>query len=576
LDWQSKGNDRTIGLLPRLEKPRTLDKARHHAMRGILFACLGLVLAFSPAWAEDPPGKPGSVTIPNPLPVTQLAPARLMPDLCLYRYKISTDSPECQAFFDQGLGFFYSYVWMEAARSFETALQHDPNCPMAYWGLSRALERWGRGDANKELTKAYDLRYRATYAEQQLILARMQEKGLIPGVGDGEARRQAAINTLDALLAVHDDDQEAWFARGLVAANNQLFGGTTASLPFYKALVRINPLHPGATHELVHFYENFQRPALGWPYSEAYIQSSPGIPHSWHMQSHLAMRLGRWDRSSASSTRAIELQRQYHREMNVKPADDHQFSHHLETLFLSLLHDGKFRDCRTLKEECLGYGFKHPVPWFRLHMAERNFAEALKIAEEQRKADKLTGSYLSALVFLALDDLDNATAEIEVLAEAFRSGKKDKVLKHRLWEAQGQLLCRLGSPEAGLKLLQKCVEETKDDYTHHAWGNGAYYMEVWGLAALRAGKLDVAEEAFLEALAHESGCVRAAMGMQVLCELQGREEEARHFAGLARRFWKHAEVQDFDRELTAIRQSALRSSPTTSSLSESRSEGTNR
>lgn len=543
-----------------------------------LFGIVGLswLCVWIPASAQPPAGVSTSGVIPNPLPVTQLAPARLMPGICTYHYQISTASPQCQAFFDQGLGFLYSYVWMEAARSFETAIHHDPECPMAYWGLSRALERWGRGDANKELTKAYDLRHRATWAEQQLILARMQEKGLLPGVGDGEARRKAAMDTLDQLLAVHDDDQEAWFARGLLAANNNLFGGSAASAPFYKALTRINPLHPGATHELVHFYENFQRPALGWPYSEAYIQSSPGIPHSWHMQSHLATRLGRWDRSSASSTRAIELQRQYHKEMNVKPADDHQFSHHLEILFLSLLHDGKFRECRALKEECVGYGFKHPIPWFRLHLAERNYPEALKIAEEQRKTDKLTGSYLAALVFLALDDLDNAQAEVEVLAEAFRSGKKDKLLKHRLWETQGQLLCRLGSAEAGLKLLQKCVAETKDDYSHHAWGNGAYYMEAWGLAALRTGKLDVAEEAFLEALAHESGCVRAAMGMQVVCEIQGRQDEARQFAGLARRFWKHAEVQDFDRELTSIRQSALGNSPTTSSLRETPSQGTNR
>ena len=67
----------------------------------------------------------------------------------------------------------------------------DPQCAMAWWGLSRAQERWGRGDANKSLQKAYELRERASYPEQQLILARMQEKGLVPGVGDGEARKKA-------------------------------------------------------------------------------------------------------------------------------------------------------------------------------------------------------------------------------------------------------------------------------------------------------------------------------------------------------------------------------------------------
>jgi hypothetical protein len=78
-------------------------------------------------------------------------------------------------------------------------------------------------------------------------------------------------------------------------------------------------------------------------------------------------------------------------------------------------------------------------------------------------------------------------------------------------------------------------------------------MEQWGLAALRVGNHAVAEEAFLEALAHDSGSVRAAMGLQVLCERQGRDGEARHYAELARRFWKHAEVGVFDAQFAAIR-----------------------
>src|SRR5258708_7116904 len=81
------------------------------------------------------------------LPMTSLAPAKLIPNLSSVHYRISTSSPDCQAFFDQGLGCLYSYVWMEASRSFETAVQKDPDCAVAWWGLSRALDRWGRGDA---------------------------------------------------------------------------------------------------------------------------------------------------------------------------------------------------------------------------------------------------------------------------------------------------------------------------------------------------------------------------------------------------------------------------------------------
>ena len=124
--------------------------------------------------------------------MTGLMPAKITPDLCVLRYRISTGSPECQAHFDQGLAYYYSYVWMEAARCFETAIHLDPDCPMAWWGLSRALEKYGRRDlVNKALQKADELKARAGWREQQLILASMQVKGLAPNVGDAEARKKA-------------------------------------------------------------------------------------------------------------------------------------------------------------------------------------------------------------------------------------------------------------------------------------------------------------------------------------------------------------------------------------------------
>ena len=92
--------------------------------------------------------------------------------------------------------------------------------------------------------------------------------------------------------------------------------------------------------------------------------------------------------------------------------------------------------------------------------------------------------------------------------------------------------------------------KTKSDYFHHAWGGGAYYMEAWGQGALDAGNAEAAEEAFLEALAHDPGSIRAALGMEVLCTRLGRSEEAKKFAELAYRLWSKADPMD----LRALRQ----------------------
>jgi tetratricopeptide (TPR) repeat protein len=519
----------------------------------VLFAVALALAATSPAGAQFKTWKDLREPPDNKLPMCGLAPSKLVPDLCCVKYRVTTNSPECQAYFDQGLGYFYSYVWMEAARSFETACKYDPECALAWWGLNRALERYGRSSQNDALKKAQALMGKASHREQLLIQARLEEKGLWPNVGDAEARKKAAIKTVDTLLALYDDDEEGWYYRAQLASGGGMFGGPgqLAHVPYYKALLRINPLHPGGNHELVHFYENFKRPALGMPYADKYIESSPGIPHAFHMQAHLATRVGRWDKTVDRSSKAIELERAYHKFMKVRPGEDQQYAHHVETLMRGLIHDGRFADADKLKQECLADNIKQPQVWFRLHLEQRDYDAALKIARDER--DKIGRSYLMALVYLKKHETERAAPEVGVLQEAYQTKRYDKQLELKLWEVLGILQCQQGQPEAGLKLLAKAVERTKSDYTHHAWGNGAYHMEAWGIAALGCGKYDVAEEAFLEALAHDSGCFHAALGLHVLCTKLNRISEAERFMELAQRSWRKAASSDVVRELEEMR-----------------------
>nr|BAL54489.1 tetratricopeptide repeat domain protein [uncultured Planctomycetota bacterium] len=319
-----------------------------------------------------------------------------------------------------------------------------------------------------------------------------------------------------------------------------MFGGNVHAVPFYKALLRINPLHPGANHELVHYYENSQQPALGWQASENYIRSSPGIPHAWHMQAHLATRLGRWDRANASSNRAVELQLAYHRDLQVDPEQDHQFVHHVEVLAISLVHDGRFREARQL-QALSGIKNKNAAVWFRLYLAAGEYATAQQIAENNRRQDKLLGAYQGALVALAQSDLSRAATEIQVLEQAWRERPGRRDLELQLLETRGIYLCRLGVGEAGLQLIEKAVRMTLNDYRHHAWGNGAYYMEIWGEEALRLGKWEIAQEAFLEALAHDLGSVRGALGLALVYEHIGDNATAARYSELAERFWAKAD-----------------------------------
>jgi Tfp pilus assembly protein PilF len=522
-----------------------------------------LLLAALPAAEVAPPPRP----VPAALPVCGLAEAVHVPDLCLLHYPVASRSAECQRFCDQALGYFYSYVWMEAARSFETALLHDPDCAFAWLGLHRAMDKWGKGTTapadpllalagaalkpklpdrlakparDYALDRARALMDKAGHREQLLVKAKLQEKGLWKGVGPDDRRKEARA-TLDELLALYADDEEGWFARAVLA------DGQHGPAPFHKALLRVNPLHPGANHELVHFYEAIKRPALGWPYAEGYMKSSPGLPHAFHMQAHLATRVGKWGRTTEWSKRAVELEREYHRVQGVKPADDHQYSHHLEILTKSLVHDGRFAEAREVRKLAEAADYQHRADWFRLELAAGDGAAAEAVCAAAAKADKPAGAYYRAVLALDAGDPGTAAGHIEVLRQQVQKRQGGKPAELRLWEVQGRLLCQTGRPDAGLKLLKRAVDKTKDDFGHHAWGNGASLMEAWGVAALEAGRVADAEEAFQEALAHDAGSVRGALGLWAICRKAGRADEADRFLALAKKCWASADPADFAR-----------------------------
>ena len=487
-----------------------------------------------------------ATSVPRVLSISHLKPAPLVDGLCLYHYQTSTTSPECQKYVDQAFGYYYSYVWMEAARSFETALTHDPKCALAWLGLSRSLEKWGRGDHTAALKKAHALIATCNQREKHLIQSRLQEKGIWPDTPPDERKKKAA-QTLDDLLTLYDDDQEAWFARAQIADGN-------ASVPYFKALLGINPLHPGANHELVHHYENIRRPLLGWPNAEGYMRSSPKIPHAFHMQAHLATRLGKWDGTSDNSVKAVRLEQEYHRTHAVEPKDDHQYSHHVEVCCLSLVHEGRYAEAKALRDEALKAKIDLPSVWFRILRGQNAAAGIEELAKKTRTRDKYQAAYMLATLALDRDDPAAARPHIDTL-KAQRSsgrGKSSKDRQGNYGEVEGRWLCRTGSAEAGLKLLKRSVDQSKDNFAHHAWGNGAADMEVWGLEALRAGDAAQAEEALLEAIAHDSGSVRGLLGMASLCRVQGRTRAADRFMAQARETWSRANPADFEALAAAI------------------------
>jgi hypothetical protein len=53
-----------------------------------------------------------------------------------YSRRVATSSPDAQIWFDRGFNWVYGFHHEEAEVCFRRALDADPNCAMAHWGLA--------------------------------------------------------------------------------------------------------------------------------------------------------------------------------------------------------------------------------------------------------------------------------------------------------------------------------------------------------------------------------------------------------------------------------------------------------
>lgn len=84
--------------------------------------------------------------------------------------EVTSESKSAAQFYDQGLNYLESFVWIEPSRSFRQALRHDPNLALAYLGLSylsSGIEK--PDDAKKYLEKAKSLSGQLSDRERRRI-----------------------------------------------------------------------------------------------------------------------------------------------------------------------------------------------------------------------------------------------------------------------------------------------------------------------------------------------------------------------------------------------------------------------
>src|SRR6185295_7148429 len=94
--------------------------------------------------------------------------AYLMAGMGRIDFPVTTKSPEAQAFFNQGVAQLHGFWYFESERSFRQVLSLDPDCAMAYWGMSMANVNNGKR-AKDFIEKAVALKANVTPRERAWI-----------------------------------------------------------------------------------------------------------------------------------------------------------------------------------------------------------------------------------------------------------------------------------------------------------------------------------------------------------------------------------------------------------------------
>ncbi len=262
-------------------------------------------------------------------------------DLGSYSRSISTQSKEAQLWFDRGLLWCFGYNHDESVACYKRALEADPDCSMAYWGIAyssgcnynKPWEAFDQEDALRSVAAAYDATQEAM---SRLGNVSAFEKALISALPHRYPTRVPADDMdswnddfADAMRKVHaefsdDLDISTLFAEAIMnrtpwalwdlKTGKPADGADTAEAitVLEKALKQEGGMeHPGLLHVYIHLMEMSPHPERALKVGDALRNLVPDAGHLNHMPTHIDVLCGHYERVVSSNETAIIADRKF-------------------------------------------------------------------------------------------------------------------------------------------------------------------------------------------------------------------------------------------------------------------------
>jgi len=263
-------------------------------------------------------------------------------DLGTYTRSITTNSPDAQLWFDRGLNWVYAYNHGEAVSCFQKALEFDPDCAMAHWGIAYAAGPnynlpWHLYDSEgkaQALATAYDATQSAlarvdnvTPVEAALInplTARYPQREPIEDQSGWDKNFTTAMRPV---FAANRDDLEVrtifceaimnetpWKMWDLKTGEVAEGAGTAEAIDVLETAFRDYPAswdHPGLLHLYVHLMEMSPFPQRALRAGDRLRELVPDAGHLIHMPTHIDVLCGHYHDVVVYNQQAIVADRKY-------------------------------------------------------------------------------------------------------------------------------------------------------------------------------------------------------------------------------------------------------------------------
>jgi tetratricopeptide (TPR) repeat protein len=486
-------------------------------------------------------------------------PVALRQGIGVYHEKVTTSSPLAQKFYDQGLAYLHSYVWIEAARAFHQALRSDPKMAMAYLGLSYAYSPMDYRAARAALDQAESLFAAADDREHRRSAIRRAQLDAMAEAGNagGMPKLLAFRQEIDGALAAHPEDVELLLLRGH-AEEPTPFGDGQGCVPpaiaYYRRALAISPDNFAAHHFLAHCYENEGKFQDALEEARIYAQSAPQIPHAQHMYGHELRGVGRTEEAIQYFLRAETLESAYYRRENISPSLDWHHAHNLSLLASAYQYQGQLHLAeRYFAEErqltpFTEYAAFNRKDWPEFLLNRGDFGRALEAAKEMAGSrsmlSRATGHGLAGIALVGLHRSDEARAEFNAAeTESKELNRADAAaVSPYLDLLELALMLGRGSLADAPALINRISQYTRRATSADSWSQGLFRVEVLANLARETAQWNTAEDLaslLLEVDPHYGGSHYA---KALVAEHRGDRTTAAQEFEAARGYWSHAEV----------------------------------